>query len=236
MPPPKAKEKEKYIKMREPKEIQEPLKTVRNTKTKLLRQATPEEIIKLEIKAEVNKKAAEKAKEIEAAAKEEKDMKEEKKAEEEKKVEAAKAEKAEADKAEATAEAEKKTEAEEAVKAEEAAKADAALKALPDQTFYWVKNAESVANLYNNEETDTYSNKDAQKALNEEKRLFRENNTINLSEEKLFDMEGGALASPPIPSSAKPAALMIKRNYSKFPIIVDLKEWIKKLLVLYYHL
>ena len=229
MPPPKAKEKEKYIKMREPKEIQEPLKTVRNTKTKLLRQATPEEIIKLAIKAEVNKKAAEKAKEIEAAAKEASDAKEEKaateaKAEEEKKVETAALEATKA-------EAEKKTEAEEAVKAEEAAKADAALKALPDQTFYWVKNAESVANLYNNEETDTYSNKDAQKALNEEKRTFRENNTFDLSEYNLFETEGGAGAlSPPItPSSAKPAALMIKRNHSKFPITDDLKEWIKKL-------
>ena len=32
--------------MRDPKEIQEPLKTMRNSQTKLLRQATPEEIVK----------------------------------------------------------------------------------------------------------------------------------------------------------------------------------------------
>ena len=38
--------KDKYIIMRDPKEIQEPLKTMRNSQTKLLRQATPEEIVK----------------------------------------------------------------------------------------------------------------------------------------------------------------------------------------------
>ena len=38
--------KDKYIIMRDPKEIQEPLKTMRNPQTKLLRQATPEEIVK----------------------------------------------------------------------------------------------------------------------------------------------------------------------------------------------
>jgi len=43
MPPPV---KDKYIIMRDPKEIQEPLKTMQNPQTKLLRQATPEEIVK----------------------------------------------------------------------------------------------------------------------------------------------------------------------------------------------
>ena len=201
----------KFIKMRDPKEIDEPIKTMRNPQTKLLRQATPEEIAgaiaKIDSdKKKAKKKAAEKAEAGPSASASEA---------------AAAAQSASANEAAASAQSASASEAEAESAAAQSASASEAAEAAAvvaiEQNFYWINHAESVANLYNNEETDKYKDAAVQKDLDAEKVKFRVKDSAKA--QSLFLTSGGAV------TGEEP----IVRTPGKYPLINELKEWSAKL-------
>jgi hypothetical protein len=226
--------KPKEIDMRDPKEIDKPLKMMRNTQTKLLRQATPEEIAGAIAKIDDDKKKAKKKAEAKKAEEAKKEKEEEPKeapkdeapkasAADDKKEETPKTEEpatSAADKApkeEKASEAEKTNEAEKTSEAEKSSEAD---KTAIEQNFYWIKHAESTANLYNNEETDKYKDAGIQKELLDEKNEYRQKKKT-----------GGAPGVPPLPpdKTLKPVDLIETDERTKMdPTIIELMNWLKE--------
>lgn len=227
----------KNIKMREFSEVQAPIKMMRNPQTKLLRQATPEEIKAVGTNKEAKAKAKAKQEQAQAQAAEAQ-------AQADKQASADKQAQAAEDKAQASAD-KVEDKAQTSVEVEAAADPVAALaaaeKALADepdpakqaelqqkvdeakaavtasqQNFYWIKHAETIANLYNNEETDKYKNSDA---LNEAKVNAR------VDYVKVGEMSGGE-SPPAIPT--KPEELKVSTRSDAASFSVEMKDWFEK--------